>query len=151
MDQAAFAHLPIFRHIRECDEDAHLDGGLRLCAGGDHQKGSWRSIVAKGIGRADDLLETAAADATLPIAAKTALKVLARQLAVIEKSIAELAANARMMKVEQKISGGFRYAAGARDFAIVRSVISTARKQGWNILHAVTQKPEALTQAIQAI
>ncbi len=57
----------------------------------------------------------------------------------------------RTMKVKQKISGGFRSAAGARDFAIVRSVISTARKQGWNILHAVTQKPEALTQAIQAI
>ena len=36
----------------------------------------------------------------------------------------------RLMKVKQKISGGFRSAAGARDFAIVRSVISTARKQG---------------------
>ena len=56
----------------------------------------------------------------------------------------------RMRKVEQKLSGGFRSAAGAEDFAIVRSVISTARKQGWNILHAVTQKPEALTQAIRA-
>ena len=57
----------------------------------------------------------------------------------------------RMRKVKQKISGGFRSAAGARDFAIVRSVLSTARKQGWNILHALAQKPEALTQAIQAI
>ena len=57
----------------------------------------------------------------------------------------------RLMKVKQKISGGFHSAARARDFAIVRSVLSTARMQGWNILHAVTQKPEALTQAIRVI
>ncbi len=47
-------------------------------------------IAAKGIGRVDDLIEKASADATLPIAAKAALKVLARQLAEVEKSIAEL-------------------------------------------------------------
>ena len=48
----------------------------------------------------------------------------------------------RMRKVEQKISGGLRSTAGARDFAIVRSVLSTARKQGWDILHAVAQNPK---------
>ncbi len=41
----------------------------------------------------------------------------------------------RMMKVKMKISGGFRTMAGARTFARIRSVISTARKQGSNILH----------------
>lgn len=38
MDKVAFAHSSFFRHIRECGEDANLDGSLRLCAGGDHQE-----------------------------------------------------------------------------------------------------------------
>ncbi|HZZ25580.1 MAG TPA: IS66 family transposase, partial [Roseiarcus sp.] len=54
----------------------------------------------------------------------------------------------RMMKVKMKISGGFRTMAGARTFARLRSVISTARKQGWNILHTLTANPAALSQAI---
>ncbi len=40
----------------------------------------------------------------------------------------------RMMKLRQKISGGFRSADGARDFAVIRSLLSTARKQGWDLL-----------------
>jgi len=36
----------------------------------------------------------------------------------------------RMMKCKQKISGGFRSAKSAENFAKIRSVISTARKQG---------------------
>src|SRR5271169_1976911 len=39
--------------------------------------------------------------------------------------------DARMMKVKQKISGGFRCIAGATDFATIRSFIATAKKQGW--------------------
>ena len=42
--------------------------------------------------------------------------------------------DARMMKLRQKISGGFRAVTGAEDFAIIRSVLSTARKQTWDLL-----------------
>ena len=45
----------------------------------------------------------------------------------------------RMMKLRQKISGGFRSEQGAIDFAVIRSLIATAKKQGWNIIHALTQ------------
>lgn len=44
-----------------------------------------------------------------------------------------------MMKVQQKISGAFWSQEGARDFAVIRSLISTAKKQGWNVIHALTQ------------
>jgi len=42
----------------------------------------------------------------------------------------------RMMKLKAKISGGFRTPQGAADFARLRSVIFSARKQGLNILRA---------------
>ena len=51
---------------------------------------------------------------------------------------------ARMMKLRQKISGGFRSEPGARDFAVIRSLIATAKKQGWNIIDTLTQSPTAL-------
>jgi transposase len=51
---------------------------------------------------------------------------------------------ARMMKLRQKISGGFRAEQGARDFAVIRTVIATAQKQGWNIIHTLTQPPAQL-------
>ena len=50
----------------------------------------------------------------------------------------------RMMKVKIKISGGFRTLQGAADFASLRSVISSARKQSLNILEALTLRPERL-------
>jgi len=48
----------------------------------------------------------------------------------------------RMMKVKQKISGGFRCDASAADFAVIRSFISTAKKQGWDIIQALSQDPK---------
>src|SRR5499433_633768 len=52
----------------------------------------------------------------------------------------------RMMKVKQKISGGFRSEDGANTFVVNRTVISTAKKQDWNILKALTENPNALIQ-----
>jgi hypothetical protein len=43
----------------------------------------------------------------------------------------------RMMKVEQKVSGGFRTSAGAAAFCALRSYLVTARKQGVGALSAL--------------
>jgi transposase len=51
---------------------------------------------------------------------------------------------ARMMQLRQKISGGFRSAQGANEFAVIRSLMATAKKQGWNVLDTLTQPPDTL-------
>lgn len=43
----------------------------------------------------------------------------------------------RMMKCKQKISGGFRTAQGAEQFARIRGFISTIRKQGLSIISSI--------------
>ena len=55
----------------------------------------------------------------------------------------------RMMKLRQKISGGFRAEDGAKDFAMIRSVLSTARKQGWDILPTLTGDPDRLVAKLR--
>jgi len=55
----------------------------------------------------------------------------------------------RMMKLRQKISGGFRSLEGAIGFALIRSFVSTAKKQGWNITGALTRDPANLAQSLR--
>ena len=56
----------------------------------------------------------------------------------------------RMMKLKQKISGGFRSQEGAEDFAVIRSFISTARKQDWNVISAFMEDPQILIVRLRA-
>ena len=56
----------------------------------------------------------------------------------------------RMMKLRMKISGGFRTLAGAETFATMRSVISTIRKHGINILRALTMPTGDLVDLLSA-
>jgi transposase len=55
----------------------------------------------------------------------------------------------RMMKLRQKISGGFRSLEGAMDFALIRSFFSTARKQDWNIIDALNHNPSKLAKSLR--
>ncbi len=55
----------------------------------------------------------------------------------------------RMMKLRQKISGCFRTDTGAQTFAILRTVLSTARKQGWNIFDTLTRNPDDLIRNLK--
>ena len=56
----------------------------------------------------------------------------------------------RMMKLRMKISGGFHSPKGAADFATIRGFVSTARKQGWNIIGALPHAPGDLEKTLRA-
>ena len=55
----------------------------------------------------------------------------------------------RRMKLKQKISGCFRAETGAQTFAILRTVLSTARKQGWNSLDTLSQPSDVLVRNLR--
>ena len=70
------------------------------------------------------------------------LRFLTNPLVPFSNNLAER--DGRMMKLRQKISGGFRSMQGAMDFAVIRSLLSTARKQEWDILQTLTANPDSL-------
>jgi len=55
------------------------------------------------------------------------------------------------VKLRQKISGGFRSENGAMGFAVIRSLLSTARKQGWDILQTLTGNPQRLIANLRLV
>jgi len=55
----------------------------------------------------------------------------------------------RMLKLKQKISGCFRADTGAQTFVTIRTVLSTAKKQGWHILNTLTQPPDTLLRILK--
>jgi transposase len=58
--------------------------------------------------------------------------------------------DARMMKLRQKISGGFRTSQGADNFATLRTLIGTARKRGWDMLETLSCNPTQLIPRLRA-
>ena len=56
---------------------------------------------------------------------------------------------ARRIKRRQHISGGFRSEPGARDFAVIRALIATAKKPGWNLIGTLTQAPTVLLSKLR--
>jgi transposase len=79
---------------------------------------------------------------------KDVLRFLADPRVPFTNNLAER--DGRMMKLRQKISGGFRSENGAKDFAVIRSVLSTARKQGWHILTTLTDDPDRLLSQLRS-
>ena len=57
----------------------------------------------------------------------------------------------RMIKVRQKVSGGFRTKAGAETYCTLRTAAETARKQGWDVLEAFKASPEMLINRLNPI
>lgn len=70
------------------------------------------------------------------------LRFLTDPLVPFSNNLAER--DGRMMKLRQKISGGFRSMDGAMEFAVIRSLLSTARKQGWDIVQTLNANPDDL-------
>ena len=56
-----------------------------------------------------------------------------------------------MMKRRQKASGGFPSEDGAKEFGVMRSLLSAARKQGWDMLKALTIAPEHLIADLRVV
>ena len=53
-----------------------------------------------------------------------------------------------MMKRRMKVSGCFRTEQGADDFAVLRSVANTARKNKLNVMEALSGSSESFLKAI---
>ncbi len=54
----------------------------------------------------------------------------------------------RMMRVRQRISGCFRTSQGAKDYAVLRSIVNTAKKQSLDLVETVMSSPDQLLAKI---
>ena len=63
---------------------------------------------------------------------------------VVLFTINEAERDGRMMKLRQKIPGGFRSEDSVTDFGVIRSLLSTAKKQGRNLLHTLIANQDSL-------
>ena len=56
----------------------------------------------------------------------------------------------RPVKVQQKISGSFRSRSGAEASAVLRTVVETARMQGWNLLDTLQARSRGVGREAEA-
>jgi transposase len=77
------------------------------------------------------------------------LRFLTDPLVPLTNNLAER--DGRMMKLRQKISGAFRSENGAKEIGVIRSLLSTARKQGWDLLSALTSEPHRLIAELRVL
>jgi len=54
----------------------------------------------------------------------------------------------RMSRVRQKVSGCFRTVEGAEAYCILRTVVETARKRGWDIMETLAMRPDRLIRRL---
>jgi len=54
----------------------------------------------------------------------------------------------RMPRVRQKVSGCFRTVEGAEAYCILRTVVETARKRGWDILETLGMHPDRIIRRL---
>jgi len=50
---------------------------------------------------------------------------------------------------DRPVAGGLRLLEGTMDFVLIRSFVSTAKKQGWNIIEALTRDPANLAESLR--
>ena len=56
-----------------------------------------------------------------------------------------------MMKLKLKISGCFRSLHGARNFTLIRTLIGTAKKQGWGVIQSLMRDPSDLIKELRTV
>jgi transposase len=85
----------------------------------------------------------------LSIRKQDVLRFLVEPLVPFTNNLAER--DGRMMKLRQKISGSFRSEDGANEFGVIRSLLSTARKQGGDLLQSLNADPTRLIADLRLV
>ncbi len=56
-----------------------------------------------------------------------------------------------MMKLKLKISGCFRSLHGEKNFTLIRTLIGTAKKQGWGVIQSLMRDPSDLIKELRTV